>query len=592
MRGRAVAATRTLARMGMAEWRRLVEVYLRPHGRLVLALGVSLFVAIGLQVATPQIIRVFIDRAASPVGGPIGGLALLYAGAVLLQQAFRILTAWLSEVLGWLTTNELRSDLMEHCLALDPSFFETHTPGELIERVDGDVNGLSLIFAEFLLNVLGSLLLLVGVLVVVWVQDVTAGAVLTVFALVALAALVLVRRVSAAAWGRAREDSALLYGFLEERLAGTQDIRSSAAEAHTLRGFYGRARDRLWSTNHARIMDAIPGSVNHVVAALANGVAFVVPVLLVRRGTITVGAAFVLYFYTQLLMQPLGNMSKQVEQLQQAIAGGRRVLELLAVTSEVVDGPGATLPDGALSVGFHEVTFGYGEGPDVLHDVTIEVPAGSVLGIVGRTGSGKSSLARLLTRFHDARSGTVDVGGVDVRTPARHQLRHRVALVTQEVHVLRATVRENLTLFDPTIADAGILHAIEQLGLGPWFAKLPDGLDTIVREGGAGMSAGESQLLSFGRAFLADPSVVVLDEASSRLDPATEAMLEQAVDTLLHGRTGILIAHRLSTLARCDRICVIDHGRVVEHGLRQELAEDPSSHFGALLRTGLDVVPG
>ena len=578
--------------MGLADWRRLVEGYLRPHRRLVLALAASLFVTIGLQVATPQVIRQFIDRASDPAGGPIGALAALYVGAVLLQQAFRILTAWLSEVVGWLTTNELRADLMEHCLALDPSFHETHTPGELIERVDGDLNGLSLFFAEFLLNVVGSLLLLAGVLVVVWIQDPTAGAVLTLFAVIALTALVAVRRVSAGAWGRAREDSALLYGFLEERLAGTQDIRSSAAEAHTLRGFYGRARDRLWSTNRARITDAIPGSVNHLVTALANGVAFVVPVLLVRRGSITAGAAFVLYFYTQLLMQPLGNMSKQVEQLQQAIAGGRRVLELLGVASEIVDGPGAPLPPGPLGVAFRAVTFGYGEGPDVLHDVDLDIPAGSVLGIVGRTGSGKSSLARLLVRFHDPRDGTVEVAGVDVRSLPRHQLRDRVVLVTQDVHVLRATVRENLTLFDPDVDDADILRAIEQLGLGPWFAKLPDGLDTIVREGGAGMSAGESQLLSFGRAFLADPTVVVLDEASSRLDPATELLLERAVDALLEGRTGIVIAHRLSTLTRCDRICVLDHGRVVELGDRTDLADDPTSRFGALLRTGLDVVPG
>lgn len=578
--------------MKTAEWRRLVEVYLRPHSRLVLVLGVSLFVAIGLQVATPQVIRVFVDRAASPTGGPLGALTALYVGAVLLQQAFRVLTAWLSEVLGWLATNELRADLMAHCLGLDPSFYETHTPGELIERVDGDVTGLSLFFAEFLLQVVGSVLLLVGVLAVVWTQDPTAGAALTLFAALALAALLAVRRVSAGAWGRAREDSALLYGFLEERLAGTQDIRSSAAEAHTMRGFYSRARDRLWSTNRARILDAVPGSVNHVVTALANAVAFVVPVLLVRRGTITVGAAFVLYFYTQLLMQPLGNMSKQVEQLQQAIAGGRRVLELLALRSQVADGPGATLPPGPLSVSFDGVSFGYADGPDVVDGVTFEVPAGSVLGIVGRTGSGKSSLARLLVRFHDVRRGRVEVEGVDVRALARHQLRDRVALVTQEVHVLRATVRENLTLFDPSVEDGEVLRAIEQLGLGPWFAKLPSGLDTIVREGGAGMSAGESQLLSFGRAFLADPSVVVLDEASSRLDPATEALLEEAVDTLLLGRTGILIAHRLSTLARCDTICVLDHGRVVEFGARDVLAEDPSSRFGALLRTGLDIVPG
>ncbi|MFP5328085.1 MAG: ABC transporter transmembrane domain-containing protein, partial [Acidimicrobiia bacterium] len=165
--------------MGYADWRRLIETYLRPHRRLVVALAVSLFVTIGLQVVTPQLVRAFIDRATGVTSGPLGTLTLLYVTAVVLQQAFRVLTAWLSEVVGWLSTNELRADLMDHCLALDPGFHEVHTPGELIERVDGDLNGLSLFFAQFLLNVLGSVLLLAGVLVVVWIQEPVAGGVLT-----------------------------------------------------------------------------------------------------------------------------------------------------------------------------------------------------------------------------------------------------------------------------------------------------------------------------------------------------------------------------------------------------------------------------
>jgi len=167
-----------------------------------------------------------------------------------------------------------------------------------------------------------------------------------------------------------------------------------------------------------------------------------------------------------------------------------------------------------------------------------------------------------------------------------------VALVTQDVHVLRASVRDNLTLFDASISDDEITGAIDRLGLTAWFARLPDGLDTIVREGGAGMSAGEAQLMSLGRALLADPSVVILDEASSRLDPATERVLERAVDALLAGRTGIVIAHRLSTIDRCDKVCVVDHGRIVEYGDRAALAADDSTRFGLLVRTGLDVVAG
>jgi ABC-type multidrug transport system fused ATPase/permease subunit len=354
----------------------------------------------------------------------------------------------------------------------------------LIERVDGDLTGLSYFFAQFLLNVVGSLLLLVGVLVVVWVQNPTAGSVLTAFAVVALGALVAVRRVAASAWERAREASAMLFGFLEERLVGTEDIRSCGAEPHTLRGFYGRARNRMWRTSRARVMDAIPWTTHGIIAAGAYAIAFIVPAVLARRGSITVGSAFVLYFYTQLLLQPLTNVSQQVEQLQQAIAGGRRVFELLAMKSAIVDGPGASVPDGPLRLALKGVTFGYGADPDVLHDITHEVEAGTVLGLVGRTGSGKSSLARLLVRLHDPRGGTVEVGGVDVRVLTRENLRRRVALVTQEVHVLRATVRDNLTLFDPSVPDDKILAAIDRLGLGPWFAPLPDGLDTMVREGG------------------------------------------------------------------------------------------------------------
>jgi ABC-type multidrug transport system fused ATPase/permease subunit len=577
--------------MGWAQWRLLVTRYLGPHRRQVAWLAVALFSTIALQVATPQVIRVFIDRATDPRGGPITALALVYVGAVLVQQGCRVVTAWLGEVVGWLTTNELRADLMAHCLDLDPSFHAAHTPGEMIERVDGDVTGLSQFFAQFLLSVIGNVLLLIGVLVVVTIQQPQAGAVLSGFALVALATLVAIRRIAAGPSERMRESSAALFGYLEERLVATQDIRSSAAEAHVFRGFYDRARTRIRRVTRARLANSFANATNSILNFVANALAFALPALLVSRGTLTLGAAFVLYFYTQLLMQPLSNVSDQVQGLQQAIAGGRRVLAVLGMTSEVVDGPGAPLPDGPLGVAFRHVSFAYGTDPDVLVDIDLELQPGEVLGIVGRTGSGKSTMARLAVRLHDPRVGTVEIGGVDVRQLTKAQLRSHVGLVTQEVHVLRATVRDNLTLFDPSVDDERIVEAMHHLGLGPWFDRLPRGLDTVVREGGAGLSAGEAQLLSFGRAFLADPSVVILDEAASRLDRITEALLETAVDNLLTGRTAIVIAHRLATLDRCDTIGVVDHGRLVEYGPRDTLAADPASHFGRLLRTGLDVVP-
>ena len=571
-----------------------MDTYLRPHRRLVVWLALALFATIALQVVTPQVIRRFIDRATGETEGSIATMAMLYVLAVLVQQAFRVLTVWLGEAVGWRTTNELRADLMAHCLGLDPSFHAKHTPGEMIERIDGDLTGLSLFFAQFLLTVIGNVLLLIGVLVVVTMQVPIAGAVLTAFATVALVSLILVRRIAATPQERLRESSAALFGYLEERLVATVDIRSSAAENHVFRGFYERARRRIRTVTYARVMSSVAGTVNTLLAFGANTLAFVIPAVLVSQGRVTIGTAFVLYFYAQLLMQPLQGVSDQVQTLQQAIAGGRRVLALLDLTSSIEDGPGhdEDLPAGrALGLTFESVRFGYEGDPDVLPGLDLDVRPGEVVGLVGRTGSGKSTIARLAVRLHDPRAGRVLLGGVDLRDLTRAQVRSRVVLVTQEVHVLSATVRDNLTLFDPSVPDDRILDAIERLGLADWFARLPEGLDTLVRHGGAGMSAGEAQLLSFGRAFLADPAVVVLDEASSRLDRITEGLVETAVDHLLAGRTAILIAHRLQTLDRCDTIVVLEHGRVVEQGPREELADDPASLFGALLRTGLDVVP-
>ena len=304
----------------------------------------------------------------------------------------------------------------------------------------------------------------------------------------------------------------------------------------------------------------------------------------------TVGEAFAFFFYATLLIQPMSNMSHQVEQVQQAIAGGRRVLALLDTKPTMVDGRDESLPAGPLDVTFESLTFGYDPGLPVLHDVDLHIPAGATLGVIGRTGAGKSSLARLLVRLHDPDQGAVRIDSVDISTLTRHHLRTRVALVTQDVHVLHATVRDNLTLFDATIDDDALFRALDQLGLDRWLSGLPDGLDTVVEQGGAGMSAGESQLLAFGRALLVDPSVVVLDEASSRLNPATETALEHAVDGLLDGRTGIVIAHRLTTLERCDLLAVFEHGRLIEFGDRATLAEDPDSHYSTLLRAAGEVI--
>ena len=248
------------------------------------------------------------------------------------------------------------------------------------------------------------------------------------------------------------------------------------------------------------------------------------------------------------------------------------------------------LPAGPLAVRFEGVTFSYEAGESVLRGLSFSLKPGETLGLLGRTGSGKTTLTRLLARLYDPDRGSIRLDGVDLHELSMDTLRHHVGVVTQDVQFFRATVRDNLTFFRAGIADADILEVFRQLDLWAWYRTLPNGLDTLLGPGGAGLSAGQSQLLAFARVFLRDPGLVILDEATSRLDPATERYVEHAIERLLAGRTGIIVAHRLRTVGRVDRIMILQDGRIAELGRRIDLLQDPGSRFSALLRVGLEEV--
>ena len=232
------------------------------------------------------------------------------------------------------------------------------------------------------------------------------------------------------------------------------------------------------------------------------------------------------------------------------------------------------------------VTFGYTEDETVLKDVSFQLQPGKSLGLLGRTGSGKTTITRLLFRLYEINTGQIRVEGKPIEKIRLDDLRNRVGMVTQDVQLFNATVRENLTLFDTGISDERILSVIEELGLSEWYQSLPNGLDTFLE--GTGLSAGEAQLLAFARVFLKDPRIVILDEPSSRLDPATEQRIDRAVQRLLKGRTSIIIAHRLGTVQQVDEIMILADGEIREHGERSRLVQDPDSVFSQLLKTGLE----
>lgn len=602
-------------------WKLLVK-YLQPQWVMTALLGGLLLTSIGLQLVNPQIMRRFIDLAQSQ--GPEHLLfenALLFLGIALSQQVLSILATYTGENVGWTATNALRLDLARHCLNLDMSFHNLHTPGEMIERIDGDVTVMSNFFSQFIVQLLGNFLLLVGVLVFLFLADWRVGAGLTVFVILSLFILYRLENIAVPYWEKERQSSADLFGFLEERLMGTEDIRSNGAKAYGMRRFFILMREQMKRSIRAGWMVNILVNSTEILFTMGLLVAFMIGAYLFRASIVSIGTVYIIFNYSSMLMGPIQRLTQQVQDLQRAGASIIRVQDLFKIESRILDrgsldreerSPGVStfmLPQGPLAIEFNKVSFSYHDSPGsstvdengkklstglVLKDISFDLEPGMVLGLLGRTGSGKTSLTKLLFRLYDVDRGQIMLGNQrevgEIRQMPLDSLKRRVGMVTQNIQLFHASIRNNLTFFDPAISDGQILQALEDLGMGKWYRSLSDGLDTELQAGGAGLSAGEAQLLAFTRIFLRDPGLVILDEASSRLDPATEQLIERAVDRLVKNRTAIIIAHRLHTVGRADKIMILEGGQIIEYGTREALANDPRSHFAGLLQTGLEEV--
>lgn len=566
----------------------LLVVYLKPQWQKTVLLAVLLVSSIGLQLLNPQILRGFIDAVkAGALPGDLLVTALLFLGVSLANQLITISATYVGADVGWRATNMIRVDLARHCLGLDMSFHNEHTPGELIERIDGDVMALSNFFSQFVVKIIGSMLMIGGVLVLLYMEDWRLGAGLTAYALLAMVALNKAKDVAVQATGEEREASAMLYGYVEERLAGIDDIRANGGGSYTMRMFGTVAAVLFAKGRRAWIRRSMLWVVVVGLFTIGDMISLGFGIWLFGLGAITLGTVYLFFQYTQLMWGFVEELTHQLQDLQKAGASIGRVEALLRTRNTMHDGIGTPIPGGPLSVEFDGLTFRYDDNT-ILKELNFALRPGTVLGLLGRTGSGKTTLTRLLFRLYDPAAGAVRLSGVDLREAHLSQLRQRVAMVTQEVQLFHASVRDNLTFFDRSVDDTTILRVIDTLGLAGWFAKFPEGLDTMLGTGGSGISAGEGQLLAFVRVFLRNPGLVILDEPSSRMDLATERLLEQAMATLLKGRTAIIIAHRLSTVARADEIMILESGEIREHAERARLAENPDSRFSELLRTGLE----
>ncbi len=560
--------------------------YLRPVKWRMLALILMLLVTTGLQLLNPQIVQRFIDRATgSGALSSLLSLAGLYLVIAVLNQLFTVAVDYLGNDVAWRATNRIRSHLLRHTLRLDMRFHNVKSPGEMIERIDGDVTHMSNFFAMFIAKIVGSFVMLGGILGYMFVYNWPIALTMTVFTGLSICVMFSIRDMGVKASQAERQANAALYGLIEERIAGIEDVQANGGVPRLLNRFHRAMRSVFLAGRRAWMLRVMPWNITVVMFTIAVTVVLVLSIRMYLQEQITLGMLFLFFQYTQMLNEPIEQLGDQMQEFQKAKSGLRRSQELLTLRSEIADGERDDLPAGPLSVSFEQVNFGYNEDQRVLHDVTFELKPGERLGLIGRTGSGKSSISRLLLRLYNLDTGTIRVGGVDIRSLRLEALYRRVGMVTQDVQLFDGTLRDNLTLFNPDLSDAEILATTERLGLRTWIDAMPGGLDAKLASGGSSLSAGEAQLFALTRVFLTQPSLVILDEPSSRLDAATEATLQSAVNQLLERCTGIVIAHRLSTLDQVDKIMVLRQGRIVEFGDRAALARDENSAYARLLRT-------
>jgi len=559
-----------------------LTTYLGPLRGRVVVLSTLLLGSIGLQLLVPQILRTFIDAAvarAAISGMVAAGIAYLVAGVI--NQLLDAAASYLGADIGWSATNRLREELSAHLLTLDMGFHNDTTPGEMIERVDGDVTAISDFISRFLVRLAGAGILLIGVVVVSWIEDFRMGLAISIYVFLVLAFLYRLRRLAVKAAEEERETSARLYGFIEERLAGIDDIRALGAGRFTMGRFVPVMRDFFVRTTAAWRKRVIVWVSANTAFWAGDALAILVGVWLAVRNSITVGTAYLLLQYVQLVRRPIEQVTQELQELQKAAGGIIRIDHLRKLRSAIGEG-NVNLPEGAVEIRFDHVAFSY-EERGVLNDLSFRLSPGRVLGLLGRTGGGKTTITRLIARLYDPDSGVVSLDGIDLRRVTSKSLRRAVGVVTQDVQLFRATVKDNLTFFTER-SEEEVLSVLEAAGLGDWVRRI--GLATELGAGGQGLSAGEQQLLAFARVFLQDPGVVILDEPSSRLDPATELLLAAATERLFSGRTVVIVAHRLETVRTADEIMVVDEGRIVEHGSREDLARDPRSRYATLLRAG------
>ncbi len=570
--------------------RRLLT-YLRPYWRQVLLAIIAIVVGAGAALAQPYLVKVAIDDHIAT--GQIDGLALiagLYFGVLVVAFAGEYLQTWTMQLTGQRIMYDLRMALYTHLQRLDVRFYDRNPVGRLMTRVTSDVDVLNELFTSGVVTIFSDVFTLIGIMVMLLVMDWKLALVsFTVLPIIALVTQWFRRNVRES-YRVVRAWIARINAFLQENITGMATVQLFRREAANFARFDEIDRKHRDANIESIFYYALFYPAIEAVSALAAALIIWYGGARVMDETLTLGALVAFLQYSQRFYRPISDMSEKFNTMQAAMASSERIFKLLdepvtiaspaaGAESERTRPTSQPVRPTSGHIVFDHVWFSYdGENP-VLRDVSFEVRPGQRLGIVGATGSGKTTIINLLLRFYDVRQGRITIDGIDIRDLDVHELRRLFSLVLQDVHLFSGTIADNIRLGEPAIADDRVREAARAVHADRFIERLPGGYDAPVAERGATLSVGQKQLLSFARALAFDPRVLILDEATSSVDTETEVLIRQALTTLMEGRTTIAIAHRLSTIQDMDNILVLHKGVVREAGTHQELLAARGIYF-------------
>ena len=552
---------------------------LRPYRVRVFWMMVALVIATAAALAPPYLAGLAIDKGITPPGD-LDALTLIVVAFLASAGIYWAASYVQTYLVGWVgqrALQDLRERIYTHLQSMSLGFYTRNRPGVLISRMTNDVQALDTLVTDGIVTMVSSVLTLVGVIVILLAIDVQLALVtFLTFPVLAIGSIVF-RIASANAYRLTREKIANITAYLQESLSGVRVVRSFGQEPRHLSEMAVLNEENREVNMRTVYLNAAYFPAVELLSAVGTAAILLFGGYQVVDGNVTIGVLFAFVGYLQTFFDPIQQISQLYTTYQQGMAALDKIFDLLDTEPDLVDPPNAIDPGeirGAIDL--EGVWFGYGDDPErdggwALRDIDLRILPGQTVALVGETGAGKSTLAKLVARFYDPQRGRILIDGTDVRELDSNALRSRLGIVPQEGFLFSGTIADNVAFGRPGASTEEIMEALRTVGGEPLVAGLPAGLDTEVGERGTSLSAGERQIVAFARALLAEPRILILDEATSNVDVRTERRIEQGLERLLIGRTAIVIAHRLSTIRQAGRIVVLEHGRIVEQGTHEEL---------------------